>query len=122
MKDCRGPSAGLQALDSTRRSWETNNMPCADKSSQIIMDKWIIMDYNGLRWIILNRSMKIHEMSDISTYWSLVGNCQERSIITRNFIIPATPSNPSIPYVKRTSKSIQEIPERIGSKSPRNNR
>ena len=29
--------------------------------------------------------------------------------ITSNFIIPATPSNPSIPYVKRTSKYIGDV-------------
>ena len=34
----------------------------------------------------------------------LAGNLREWPIITSFIIIPATPSNPSIPYVKRTSK------------------
>ena len=45
-------------------------------------------------------------MGKPKTYWCVLR--REFSgmipVITSNFIIPATPSNPSIPYVKRTSK------------------
>jgi hypothetical protein len=38
------------------------------------------------------------------SYWCLAGNFREWSQSSLVIIIPATPSNPSIPYVKRTSK------------------
>ena len=49
------------------------------------------------------------------TYWCLTQGMREWSISSLVIIIPAIPSNPSIPYVKRTSKKNCPLPLQSGS-------